>query len=516
MNRSIRYKLLAYMTVSVIIFALLLYGANTFFAERYYTINKKNTLIKSTKEITQMLSSVDMASDFQDENLIFELNRLEKSIGGSIFIGEVDGTLYYPVAHNPKGPPRKGFGASPFFNQNQDNAAPQGDLDGHRDRNNEAVRIEPYNQNSFFITTKDPNLRFETLRLQTNLENGLVISVWIPMTEISEGAALSNRLTAIIALITIIFICIWAFYISDKFTKPITQMSTITKRMADLDFSQTIDIESEDEIGQLAKSINHLSGRLDSTIGELNSKNRQLEIDIDRGKKIDMMRREFISNVSHELKTPIFLIQGYTEGLKTNVANDEEKRSFYCDVIMEEAEKMDVIVKDLLNLSQLEAGTLVLDKTDFDIRELIMDAVKKLEPFFNEKNIKVNCNINESIVVIGDPFRIEQVLINYLNNAINHADNERIIEISAECNNDKIRVTVYNSGEQIPKEAIDKLWTSFYKVDKARTREYGGTGLGLAIVRAIQDAHNNKCGVRNVYGGVEFWFDVDAASDQSC
>lgn len=508
MNKSIRYKLLAYMTASVVIFALLLYGANTFFAEKYYTINKKNTLVKSTKEITQMLNSVDAASDFQDENLAFELNRLEKSIGGSIFIGEADGTLYYPVSHSPKGPTRKGFGASPFFTQGPD-FIEQGDPDMHRGRNDEAVRIEPYNQNSFFITTKDPNLRFETLRLQTNLENGMLISVWIPMTEISEGAALSNRLTALIAFITIILVCIWAFFVSDKFTKPITQINAITKRMADMDFSQTIDINSKDEIGQLAMSINHLSGRLDSTIGELNSKNRQLELDVDRGKKIDIMRREFISNVSHELKTPIFLIQGYTEGLKANVAKNEEKRDFYCDVIMEEAEKMDVIVKDLLNLSQLEAGALTLDRTVFDIHELISDAAKRFEPLLREKGVQVKCSADENMLVEGDPIRIDQVLTNYLNNAINHVDDMRIIEISTMQHQDKIKVTVYNSGEHIPEESVDKLWTSFYKVDKARTREYGGTGLGLAIVKAIQDAHNNKYGVNNVDSGVEFWFDVD-------
>ncbi|HYE09643.1 MAG TPA: ATP-binding protein [Patescibacteria group bacterium] len=503
MNKSIRYKLLAYMTVSIVVFALLLLGANTFFAEKYYVQYQKGTLIKTSKEITQLITGLDKEIDFQDEEIIFDLNKLEKSTGVSIVIGKADGTLYYPILHNPKGQPRKIFNVNPFV----DLKRVESKLKSLRD--DVMKSWERYDNNSYFVITKDPNLKFDTLRYQNSLENGLTILVWIPMAEISESAAVSNRFTAVIAVITILISGLWFFYISDRLTKPIKEINKITKRMADLDFSQTLDIKGEDEIGQLSQSINHLSYRLDHAIGELNRKNKQLEQDVDRSKKIDVMRREFVSNVSHELKTPIFLIQGYAEGLKTNIAANEEKRSFYCDVIMEEAEKMDVIVKDLLSLSQLESDDMALSRCDFDIGKLINETIKKFEPMFKEKSIDIELDIDVQDMVHGDPVRMEQILVNYLNNAINHIDCHRQIKVTAKTQNEKIRVSVFNTGQHIPEELLDRIWLSFYKVDKARTRSYGGTGLGLAIVKAIQQAHNNGYGVMNIEGGVLFWFDLD-------
>jgi signal transduction histidine kinase len=491
------------MTVSIVLFALVLLGANTFFAEKYYVQHQKGILIKTSKEITQKIIGLNKVSDFQDEDLIFELNRLEKSRGVSIVIGKAEGTLYYPILRNIKGQPRKIFNVNPFV----EFKGPEPRLNNQRD--NKMKSLIPYDDNSYFVIIKDPNLNFDTLRYQTKLENDLTILVWMPMAAISESASVSNKFTAIVAIITIFISGLWFLFISAKFTQPIKEINKTAKRMAELDFSQKLDIKSEDEIGQLSRSINHLSYSLSNAIGELSKKNKQLEKDVDKGKKIDAMRREFVSNVSHELKTPIFLIQGYAEGLKTNIAADEEKKSFYYDVIMEEAEKMDIIVKDLLNLSQIESGDMDLSRCDFDIGKLIHETIKKLEPIFEEKGINVELDVEIKGQVNGDPVRIEQVILNYLNNAINHVDGNKYIKIMAEVQKKKIRVSVFNTGKNIPEELLDRIWISFYKIDKARTRSYGGTGLGLAIVKAIQQAHDNEFGVSNSENGVMFWFDLD-------
>jgi two-component system, OmpR family, sensor histidine kinase VanS len=511
MNKSIRYKLLGYMTGSILVFALLLLAANTFFAEKYYVQHNKSILIKTSKEITQLIKNLEEPSDFQQEDVIYRLNRLEKSIGGSVIIGKMAGQQYYPIYREIKGLPPKALIVNPFVEIGKGNvynkkiyAFPKANV--AIDKLNS---IEVYDENSFFVITKDPGLKIDTLRYQTHLENDLMILVWIPMAEISESAAVSNRFTAIVALITMLITGFWTLYISDKFTRPIKQINTTSKKMAELDFSQTLNINSEDEIGQLSQSINYLSHKLKITIGELSKKNQQLEKDIDKGKKIDIMRREFVSNVSHELKTPIFLIQGYAEGLKNNVVTDQVKRSFYCDVIMEEAEKMDAIVKDLLNLSQIESGNMDLNKCDFNMEQLIVDVLNKLEPVFKEKDISIDTDIDVSHMVNGDAVRIEQILVNYLNNAVNHVDSLKKIIVTTEERNNKMRVSVFNSGQHIPEELLERIWISFYKVDKARTRSYGGTGLGLAIVKAIQQAHGNEYGVFNTQEGVAFWFDID-------
>jgi two-component system, OmpR family, sensor histidine kinase VanS len=511
MNKSIRYKLLVYMTVSVLVFAVLLLGANTFFAEKYYVNHNKSILIKTTKEIVQLVSNLESMSDLQKEDVVYRLTRLEKSIGGSVIIGKLEGQQYYPIYHDMKGFPPKALIVNPFVELDRYNALNKKVYAFSRGKIDALNSVEIHDENSFFVITKDPGLKIDTLRYQTHLENDVMILVWIPMAEISESAAVSNRFTAIVALITIFITGLWTLYVSDKFTRPIKQINITTKKMAELDFSQTLDITSEDEIGQLSQSINHLSHKLKVTIGELNKKNQQLEQDIDKGKRIDTMRREFVSNVSHELKTPIFLIQGYAEGLKNNIVTDEEKRSFYCDVIMEEAEKMDAIVKDLLNLSQIESGNMDLNKYDFDIEQLIEDVTKKLEPIFKEKDISIGTEIALNSLVNGDPIRIEQVIVNYMNNAINHVDSNKKIKVTAEEKNSKVRVSIFNTGQHIPEELLERIWISFYKIDKARTRSYGGTGLGLAIVKAIQQAHCNEYGVMNIEDGVLFWFDIDLA-----
>jgi two-component system, OmpR family, sensor histidine kinase VanS len=511
MNKSIRYKLLVYMTVSVLVFAVLLLGANTFFAEKYYVNHNKSILIKTTKEIVQLVSNLESMSDLQKEDVVYRLTRLEKSIGGSVIIGKLEGQQYYPIYHDMEGFPPKALIVNPFVELDRYNALNKKVYAFSRGKIDALNSVEIHDENSFFVITKDPGLKIDTLRYQTHLENDVMILVWIPMAEISESAAVSNRFTAIVALITIFITGLWTLYVSDKFTRPIKQINITTKKMAELDFSQTLDITSEDEIGQLSQSINHLSHKLKVTIGELNKKNQQLEQDIDKGKRIDTMRREFVSNVSHELKTPIFLIQGYAEGLKNNIVTDEEKRSFYCDVIMEEAEKMDAIVKDLLNLSQIESGNMDLNKYDFDIEQLIEDVTKKLEPIFKEKDISIGTEIALNSLVNGDPIRIEQVIVNYMNNAINHVDSNKKIKVTAEEKNSKVRVSIFNTGQHIPEELLERIWISFYKIDKARTRSYGGTGLGLAIVKAIQQAHCNEYGVMNIDDGVLFWFDIDLA-----
>lgn len=244
-------------------------------------------------------------------------------------------------------------------------------------------------------------------------------------------------------------------------------------------------------------------------IDTLNDRNEQLEQDIDYERKIDKMRREFVSSVSHELKTPIFLIQGHAEGLRDNVADNENKRSFYCGVIMDEAEKMSILVRDLLDLSNIESGKFPINRIQFNVSVFISEIVSKYERILAEKGIEADIAIDGEYMAYADPVRIEQVMVNLMNNAIDHIDGSKKIRLTVRPEGNKVRVSVYNSGRPIPEESLDKIWSSFYKVDKARRRDLGGTGLGLSIVRAIMEAHAGEYGVTNLKDGVLFWFQMD-------
>ena len=221
------------------------------------------------------------------------------------------------------------------------------------------------------------------------------------------------------------------------------------------------------------------------------------------------MRREFLANVSHELKTPIALIQGYAEGLLESVNDDPESRGFYCEVIMDEAGRMNTMVQKLLTLNQLEFGNDVVSMERFDIAALIRNYLQSADILTKQDGIQVCMEDYPSMYVWGDEFKTEEVFMNYFSNAVNHCEGERRIVVTLESKEEVVRVGVYNTGQPIPVEALPHLWEKFYKVDKARTREYGGSGVGLSIVKAIMESMNRHYGVENREDGVFFWFELE-------
>lgn len=337
-------------------------------------------------------------------------------------------------------------------------------------------------------------------------DNSTLFIMSMPLASIQESVELSNRFTTSVGLIALVFGSILMYFVTKRVTNPIMKLSRLSERMSHLDFDASYEDDAQDEIGVLGRSMNTLSDKLKETIGELQEANRQLQHDIEEKIQVDEMRKEFIANVSHELKTPIALIQGYAEGLAEGMCEDEESRNDYCEVIMDEAGKMNKMVKQLLTLSALESGNDTPVLSAFDLTELIQDLISSAGILIQQNNAQVVFTQTEPIYVQADEFKIEEVLTNYLNNAMNHLDGERQIRISTEQQGDVVKVRVFNNGNLIPEEDIPNLWTKFYKVDKARTRAYGGSGIGLSIVKAIMDAHHQNCGVENVDGGVEFWF----------
>lgn len=293
-----------------------------------------------------------------------------------------------------------------------------------------------------------------------------------------------------------------------RISKPIVQLTEISERMTDLDFSARYTGNSRDEIGTLGKNMNQLSDKLKQTISELQVTNEKLQKELEEKEHIDEMRREFISNVSHELKTPIALIQGYAEGLK-DLKDEPDAMDYYIDVITDESDKMNRMVKKLTNLNQLEFGQADLNPEPFVIGEMIEGLLRSMDKMKEERQAEIQIRGEKDLTVVGDEFEIEEVLTNYLSNAFNHLKEPNRIEVNVErTETGKARITVFNTGDAIPEESLEKVWVKFYKVDKARTRAYGGSGIGLSIVKAIMDAHGEAYGVYNTEGGVAFWFEL--------
>lgn len=372
--------------------------------------------------------------------------------------------------------------------------------------------------NSFSIKKiKDIKNGVTYVLLSAVLDNNYLLYIRIPITSIEESVKISNNFLYLMAGFTILISAVIVSYVSRRFTDPILELNDIAQKMANLDFSQKYRVtDADDEINNLGRSINVMSDKLERTIKQLRSTNIELEKDIEEKSKIDEMRKSFISDVSHELKTPIALIQGYSEGLLENVNSDDESRKFYAEVILDETNKMDKLVKQLLELMKLEYEKRKFNDTKFNIVELEKEVIRKSKVMLEEKKAEIRLNTVDEINIFADDFYIEQVITNYITNAIKHVEEisgEKYIQIEnvVDVEKNTVRVKVFNTGENIAEEHIARIWNRFYKVDQSRNREDGGTGIGLSFVKAIMNNYGNVYGVINKENGVEFYLELKLA-----
>ena len=482
-TKSIRIKLFFIMTITIMFIILFLIFVNSFIVESYYLHYKKETLLSSYEKINNYLKS-----NISSSIVNLELEKIAINNNFNILITDTNNINIYNSSRDFK-----------QYMLNIDKI----------DRS----KVLYDEENVVIIETKDYSSGISFLMLVGKLQNNSMAYIRMPLSSIKDSVKISNNFLYSIGVITVIISGIAILIISKRFTKPISELSGIANKMSNLDFSQKYRIkDSGDEIDNLGKSINKMSDKLEETITKLQNNNTELERDIEKKSKIDDMRKQFISDVSHELKTPIALIQGYSEGLIENVNTDEDSKKFYAEVILDEANKMDKMVKQLLELMKLEYGTKKLNNTFFNITELIHEEIRKYTVLFNENNIQVKFNLKEPVYVYADINFMEQVLNNYISNAIKNVEEiekQKYIEISIKIINEKVRVAVFNTGKNITEDNMQRIWNRFYKEDTSRNREMGGTGIGLSVVKAIMNNYNNEYGAINKPNGVEFYFDLD-------
>ncbi|MCI8991581.1 MAG: HAMP domain-containing histidine kinase [Eubacterium sp.] len=358
---------------------------------------------------------------------------------------------------------------------------------------------------------RDSRLQEEYLALWGNLDDGTQILMRTPLESIKESVLIANRFLVYVGIISMIGGMLLVIFSTRRITKPVLELTDLSRRMSELDFDAKYKSngKTKNEIDILGEHMNKMSENLEETISELKTANLELQKDLELKTEIDEMRKEFLSNVSHELKTPIALVQGYAEGLKECLNDDEESRNFYCSVIMDETNRMNEMVKKLLTLNQLESGSDVLEMERFDLTEMVNGVIASSKLLALQNGISLSFDEKEPSYVWADEFKIEEVVVNYLSNAIHHAAGEKKIVVSFRDESSLLRMSVFNTGKHIPEEDLDKIWIKFYKVDKARTREYGGNGIGLSIVKAIMERHGRNYGVVNQEDGVEFWIELD-------
>ncbi len=348
------------------------------------------------------------------------------------------------------------------------------------------------------------------IRLVGTLDNGWHIYLRTPVAAIEESVAVTNRFLLFAGGAALLVGLCAVLLLSRRFTDPLRQLSAVAGQVARLDFSGRYTGHSRDEIGELGQSVNRMSAALEEAVTSLKNANARLVADNRRKDEQDKARRAFIANVSHELKTPIALIGTYAEGLREDIADGGANRDYYCGVIEDEAVKISRLLRRMTLLMQLESGGEQLEIERFDIVELLHNLAHKLQPRFDDKRAAVSLPPSEPIYVYADPYLMENVLQNYLSNAANHVrENGQVSIAVTRLSDTRVLVAVHNTGDPIPAEDLPRVWESFYKVDKARTRAYGGSGIGLSVVAAVMNAHGMPYGVVNRDDGVEFYIELE-------
>lgn len=490
--KSVRIKLFFTICIVITMIILLLVIVNNVVLEKFYLYNKTKTMKQIYKQINTSYNN-ELPYEKIEENLrVLSINN-----NLDILIKTDENILMLATDNNKT----DYTGEIEFFS----NIKQKGE-----------ILRKLYQEKMIDINiVKENDTKINYIIVSAYLDNGYKLYMRTPTADLQESARISNNVLIVIGSAVIIISGIIASFISRKFAAPILELNSIAQRMSNLDFSQKYQVnDTDDEMNNLGKSINIMSEKLEKTIKQLTVNNSELEKDIERKSKIDEMRKQFISDVSHELKTPIALIQGYAEGLVENINVDDESREFYANVILDEANKMDRLVKQLLELMKLEYGKRDFNNESFDIVALINEVIKKCNVMVVENNIKIYFNCKNVIMAYADIFYVEQILMNYITNAIRYSkevNGERKIEINIylDAEKNKIRVSIFNSGDNIEEKELQRIWGRFYKVDSSRNREKGGTGIGLAFVKAIMNNYQNEYGAVNKENGVEFFFELD-------
>lgn len=466
------------------------------FIEKYYVSHTINCLASTYRSCNEFFSDVENIKAIEREEIISLYGYVENSLSASIYVINPDNfRVYTSVKIND----RTALAIQSIMQSY--------DLESIA-RSETKYRIVR-NESKINVDSRDGSY-YDLIGV---LDNGFIVVLRTPMEPVHDNIDFAAKLFTTISILLLIVEVMVVILVSNIFSKPIIEMSRVARRMSNMDFSAKVKVTSQDEIGDLGESMNNMSAKLEKSITDLKNANLELANDIREKEHIEEMRSEFLSHVSHELKTPLALIQGYAEGIKSGIADDPETMNDYCNVITDEASKMNALVMKLINLNQLETGDDISIER-FNVTDMIRQEIDSSSILRQEKNIRVEFNENMPLYIWADEFMTEEVITNYLTNAIHYVRDNGLIKIWYEKQSENtVRICVYNEGDQISDKDINKLFIKFYKTDAARTRSYGGSGIGLSIVAAIMKAHNKDYGVYNAEDGVVFYFDTDTSGN---
>lgn len=459
---SIRSKLWAGMMSLVVMVLVLLWLFQVVFLENFYTQMKVNDIKAKSAAITDLLEQDPNEFGDRLETLAYDNNL-------TIELLDLNGRTLYQTA-----------------------ALMNGQMMQMRSLRNQVYESALSGTEST-VGFSHPRLGNDYLIIGMPVRSGEQISgaliLNVPLAPVADTVSILKRQLVYISFILLGAALLISFLLARTFARPVVEINRTAERMATGDFSARTAITQEDEIGQLARTINHLGEQL---------------------AQIDTLRKDLIANVSHELRTPLSLIQGYAETLRDVTGDSPPKRDKQLGIIIEESQRLGLMVNDILNLSQLQSGQMPLHRDNFKVGVLIDRVAQRYELLSQQVGVAVRVEVADNLSANADQTRIEQVLYNLISNAFNHVEPHGSITLSALPVHNKVRLEVTNSGPGIDAQDLPHIWERYYKSPQPRASTTG-TGLGLAIVKAVLESHGAPFGADSPEAGpTTFWFELDS------
>ncbi len=447
--RSLRLQIILVFSTVFFLLLLLLPIANKLFIHEFF-------ISDSVERIKDTLSNMDQIDDYNSF-----ISKMTLNTGARVVIYDTDMEII-------KGIKKNGF----KYNINEELLSTL-----HKES---ILNSEGYYMVTDHIDVKERHLLYSII----NKEGDFII-VNKALGAIGQATDMSVEFSKLVAIFVYIIALVIIIFLSKWLSKPIKKLGDISHKMSNLDFNEKLIVNRHDEIGYLMNSVNTLGDKLSENINSLNQSNEQLEIELNKEKSLEKMRRQFVSDVSHELKNPLSVIIAYANGLLEDIVSTEKDKREYYNIISDEAGKMNLLVKDLLDLSAYESGVFKLKSESFNIVNLIEDNLERFEYFSGKKDLEIIKSFNNEIQVYGDRLRLNQIVVNLLQNSMKYSQVGGRIEISIKKQQSTTELLIANTGDLIPESSLSKIWNSFYQVDTEKT----GNGLGLAIVKSIAELH---------------------------
>lgn len=453
-KNSLRYKIWLYLIIFSFSILIFLWLFQVIFLDTYYKWYKTNELIKTTEQITQTFSS---------ENYEEMLDEISHDKGVCIELVQ-NGKLIY---------------LSNTFNK--------GCLANTKDTYNYKKEFIESDSQSTRYTIKNPQFNNQTLILALKLGTNTSIYVSASLEPLDATVKILQSQLFYVTLIVIILSLIVSYFISKIISNPIIKINKKASLLAKGNYNVKFENSDIEEINELSNTLNYACVELSKT---------------------EELRRELMANVSHDLKTPLTMIKAYAELIRDVTYKNKEKMDGNLNVIIEETDRLNLLVNDILELSSLQAND-KLNIEEFDLNELIKTIIKRYDIWNEVEKYNIKYKEIKNITVKADKKRLEQVIYNLINNAINYTGDDKTVIVKVKNNDDNIRVEIIDTGNGIEEEELKYIWDKYYKVDKTHRRVQVGTGIGLSIVKNILTTHKFKYGVESkINKGTTFYFEI--------